>query len=48
MKRIIVTIVATLISTAVIADTKNGQSKPVGTAGEGFIYGGFGPNNDSR
>jgi hypothetical protein len=30
----------------VVLSTRDGKN--VGTAGEGYIYGGFGPNNDSR
>ena len=48
MKLFIATAVAALISTAAIASNTQGQSTPVGTAGEGYIYGGFGPYNDSR
>ena len=48
MKLFIIAAATALISTAAIAAGSNGQSSPTGTAGEGYIYGGFGPYNDSR
>jgi hypothetical protein len=48
MKLFIGIVIAALVSTAAIADTPKGQKEVLGTAGEGFIYGGFGPHNDSR
>lgn len=48
MKLFIIAAATALISTTAIAAGSNGQSTPTGTAGEGYIYGGFGPYNDSR